>query len=269
MNEDFEKLQLLGAQKIYEQTHITRVNVEHILSKSFDQLDKVKFYGFLSILEREYSLNLEPLKQEYDAYLEAHYEDEDDLSEMTYEIQIKKKKRLQKIMLAVIVLIGVVSFIYLLFARLEKKTEQPLIINNTQIDKAAKLIDNNNTKAVADLNSTNSLNTPQESNITAAPTVQKKSEATKLEFITTAKLWMGITDLGTGKQTQKVVQNSFELNATKDYLLILGHGMIRIDLGDKNITLPQRGKVWLLFKNGALKTLTHDQYKQLNKGKSW
>ena len=68
MSEGFEKLKKIGAQKIYEKTHIARANVEYILSKSFDKLPKVQFRGFISILERDYGLDLQDVLHEFEQH---------------------------------------------------------------------------------------------------------------------------------------------------------------------------------------------------------
>ncbi|MBN2782493.1 MAG: hypothetical protein JXQ66_04575, partial [Campylobacterales bacterium] len=63
MSSDLEKLREIGAQKIFEQTHITKEHVQAILHKSFEGLNKVQFNGFISILEREYQVDLKDVKE--------------------------------------------------------------------------------------------------------------------------------------------------------------------------------------------------------------
>ena len=61
----FNKLQELGSKAITAATHIPIAHVESILNKEFDTFQKPQFFGFLSILEREYKIDLSALKQEY------------------------------------------------------------------------------------------------------------------------------------------------------------------------------------------------------------
>ena len=63
MNEELEKLQSVGAQKIYETTHIPITHIQSILHGSFEGFSKVQFVGFISILEREYQQDLSILKK--------------------------------------------------------------------------------------------------------------------------------------------------------------------------------------------------------------
>jgi hypothetical protein len=64
MSTDYEKLKAIGAQKIHEATHIPRLHVQAILNKTYDDMTKIQFFGFISILEREYLLNLQELKED-------------------------------------------------------------------------------------------------------------------------------------------------------------------------------------------------------------
>jgi hypothetical protein len=46
MNSDLNKLKEIGAQKIYEQTHVSKEHVQSILHSSFEGLSKVQFFRF-------------------------------------------------------------------------------------------------------------------------------------------------------------------------------------------------------------------------------
>lgn len=52
VNEGFEKLGTIGAQKINEKTHISKYHVQALLHNNFDDMTKIQFLGFVSILER-------------------------------------------------------------------------------------------------------------------------------------------------------------------------------------------------------------------------
>ena len=61
MDEELQILQSIGAQKIYETTHIPIKYVQSMLHGSFEGFSKVQFLGFISILEREYQQDLSEL----------------------------------------------------------------------------------------------------------------------------------------------------------------------------------------------------------------
>ncbi|WP_434657460.1 hypothetical protein [Sulfurimonas sp. NW9] len=67
-NDGLQKLKDIGAQKIYEDTHIPVGHIQAILHASFDGLNKIQFIGFISILQREYNIDLSELKNAGTAY---------------------------------------------------------------------------------------------------------------------------------------------------------------------------------------------------------
>ena len=62
-----ETLREIGSQKISEQTHIAKKFVEDILNENFDSMNKIQFAGFISILEREYGVDLHAQSEAYKA----------------------------------------------------------------------------------------------------------------------------------------------------------------------------------------------------------
>ena len=62
MSDGLNKLRGIGAQKIHELTHIARQHVQAVLHETFDDMNKIQFLGFVSILEREYGVDLSDLK---------------------------------------------------------------------------------------------------------------------------------------------------------------------------------------------------------------
>ena len=62
MNDGLAVLKEIGAQKIHNDTHISREYVQSIIHGSFEGLSSVHFVGFVSILEREYNIDLSELK---------------------------------------------------------------------------------------------------------------------------------------------------------------------------------------------------------------
>ncbi len=68
MSEAIKILQNIGVQKIHEDTHISRSDAESIIHERYSQLNKVQLLGFISILEREYGLDLSSLKNNALAY---------------------------------------------------------------------------------------------------------------------------------------------------------------------------------------------------------
>ena len=70
----FEDLQALGIEKIHEQTHISRDKLELVMGKAYEKIGRVQFMGYISILEREFGVELNNIKEEYKAFYNENAE---------------------------------------------------------------------------------------------------------------------------------------------------------------------------------------------------
>jgi hypothetical protein len=282
MNEDFEKLKKIGAQKIYEKTHISVTNIESIFNKSFDKIPKVQFRGFISILEREYKLDLQDVLADY----EQHRSKDEEIVEYI-KIDTKEYGKFDKKMILSALLVTLVVG-YLIISSLTHSGSETVEANNTEIETAKANLENN--ASVADVNETNSseVNSTAEVNVSDANmsvNVQKAPDvpqpiktatvsattgkATKFEIIPSKTLWLDYIDQENSKETQVTTSKSFDLDASKNYLLETGHAFMKIDLGSEIKEFSQSGKKYFKFENGELTELTRQGFKDLNKGKAW
>ena len=72
MNDNIKKLEKIGIKKIHEDTHIAVKYIQAILYESFEDTQKVQLLGFMSILEREYDIDLSELKEKAKQYFEEN-----------------------------------------------------------------------------------------------------------------------------------------------------------------------------------------------------
>ena len=263
MSEDFEKLKKIGAQKIYEKTHIARVNIEYILNKSFDELPKIQFRGFIAILEREYKLNLQDLLAEY----EAHRVKDEEIVEY---IKIDKKeygKFDQKIILLALVATLIIG--YLIISSLTHSTNETTELNNSEIETAKANIERNTTVVKetnsSELNQSVELNTSENTTAPKMPNVVQGTKSSKFQIIPEKMLWMAYTDLGTKKHKQERTADSIDLNASNNYIIETGHGFLKIDTGSGVKEFSGESKKYFKFENGELTELSRTEYKKLNK----
>ncbi|WP_345992648.1 hypothetical protein [Sulfurimonas sp. HSL-1716] len=262
MNEDFEKLKAIGAQKIYEKTHIARKNVEYILTKSFDKIPKIQFRGFISILEREYHLDLSELLDEYE---QQHTSDEQDPLEPTID---KKEKSKPDKKLIILILIAMLAVGYFLISNILNDNTEDLELNNSQIESAKVHLDLNTTeKNVTVVPADTSVIHDQ--NVTDKNDTKESLAATRLEILTKRSLWVGYIDMSDFKKKQIIIQNNLELDPSKNYLLVFGHGMLKIDLGIELKEYHDANKKYFKFEDGELTELTKKEFKKLNKGNTW
>jgi hypothetical protein len=264
MSEDFDKLKAIGAQKIYEKTHIARASIELILNKSFDKLPKVQFRGFIAILERDYKVNLQDILAEFEAHTAKDEEIVQYIKIDTKEYGKFDKKVIVAALLATL-LVG-----YFIISSFTHSSTEVVELNNSEIETAKANIERNES-VVTDVNSSE-INTSAENNVsTVAPVVTKPTATTttKFEIIPGKKLWFAYVDMQDFKQTQMTIRNNFDLNASKNYLLEMGHGILKMDFGGEIKEFNENKKKYFKFENGTLNEISRDEFKNLNKGKAW
>ncbi|WP_434657458.1 hypothetical protein [Sulfurimonas sp. NW9] len=80
---------------------------------------------------------------------------------------------------------------------------------------------------------------------------------------------MGYIDVATNKKYQKTFTGEFDLDPDKEWLLIFGHGYIDIVTDTEKKKFNSKKTLRLLYKEGAVKELTFEEFKRLNRGSSW
>ena len=262
-NDGLQKLKEIGAQKIYEDTHIPVEHVQAIIHESFDGLTKIHFIGFISILQREYKIDLSELKNAGVAYY-----DEGSLVETITENGLFVPPKKERNFTIIYIVLAMVVFLFALYYTVEyakKNMEAPVEhIDSTAIENAKKNIqyfENNDTNTTAqELNTT----------IKVAPVVEEKKALPKsLKIIPRSKVWMGYIDVQTNKKYQKTFQQEFDLDPKRDWLLIFGHGYVYIVIDGEKKKFSEKNTLRLLYKEGELSELTLDEFKRLNRGNSW
>ena len=265
-----EKLQSIGAHKIFEQTHIAKKFVEDILNEKFSTMSKVQFFGFISILEREYNIDLHELEEAYSSSSatpdvkgkEPFVVSEQDTSDSS------STNNKAYIFVGLLVL----GAVFMLLKPESTPQEKPQISDSQKIEVTT--IDNelnNSTIEEARLNLT-SLDTTEEVEVVAEPKAEVVVEpvhTSKFEVKPRSKLWIGIVDLETFKRTQKMSANAFELDPDKEWLLVMGHGYVNFEVNGEEQSYKDKNKVWFAYENGTLSKVSRSEFKEKNRGKAW
>ena len=274
MKEGFEKLQELGAQKIHEDTHIARAHVQAVIHESFEDLNRVQFLGFVSILEREYNLDLSELKNSGLLFF-----DEDTLStpekKGVFVLSKQEKKPTLIYVLLAIVLVGLVTFFVLNSTSSESaessvapKAKENKIINKVKKDLETKNIVELNTSdvksSIVDLNLTKS----EELNVSKSLPLQA-TKALKPFIIKAKKVWIGYIDVKSRKKYQETFRGELALKRDKEWLLILGHAHVKFYVNGKAKTFNSSKNLYMHYKNGTIEKLTLKEFKKLNRGRKW
>lgn len=263
MSEGFEKLKSIGAQKIHEKTHIAKHHVQALLHESFDEMTKVQFIGFISILEREYTFRLPDLRErglEHFKGLSKSFEEE---SQVFFTPKKKKNNTFLYILLALILLISGIIYNNLNHEKSldeQNATYEELQIQEKEIEEIPEIFEENNT--------TNELINIQESNAT-----QETQELVVLEkslvIVPRTRLWIGYINTNTHQKYQKTITEPLEFDGEKDWLLYLGHGNIEIVLHGETIGYKKADNMRFSYQDGELKEIDLQEFKSLNRGNKW
>ncbi len=156
---------------ISQKTKISEANLENLLAANFDNLKKVKTLGFISILEREYKVDLNALKEEALAYYNEH--NEENGFSVGAPIEGEKKGRSKLFLFVILVLLGYASWYF--FAQFDKKHLSQLIpfMNEQVIEDFATEDKGKKEDLVADLSIANIVVNDTQTNVTIEETVEE------------------------------------------------------------------------------------------------
>jgi len=284
MSEALDKLKEIGAQKIYEDTHIPIGHVQSILYESFEGLNKLQFLGFVSIIEREYGYDLSEVRNQGIAYFdELSKNREVVINEAIYKAPTHKKNFIVLyIILAIIIFI--VAIIYTMNSAqesLDNTVQESKIVedvkqniiedtdhkdqNSTQ---ESKIIPDMNSSQEHDVNISNS-DTLEEVNIQEEQVEPKAQVAESFIIEPTKRVWLGYIDVDTNKKYQKTFKGKLNLDPSKEWLLYFGHGYINIVIDGEKEKFADRHTLRLHYKDGKIEKISVEEFKRLNRGRKW
>ena len=257
-------------EEISKRTKISPISLRYIKNKEYEKIPKVKFYGFINIIEREFKIDLSELIDEYNSTLSIPKEE---TQKPVTTSPVKKEKNNLIFILSVILLLITGSIIYYKTSLNTKPSqnetnETPLEITEEKAISADELNKTTQTtqkttvnteKNITTLNMAESKN-PDE-NITKAS--QKIASETKNEnnqtiapssitIIPNEKVWYRAINLDTNKTYEYLTSNPKTLPGS-NYFIKFGHGNVTIEYGNKVIEPNTKKIVRILLKNGNYK----------------
>jgi len=260
MNEELEQLQKIGAQKIHEQTHIPLLTVQALIHSSYDGFSRVQFLGFISILEREYKLELKVMRENGLTHFDVDEESED---EGVFVVTQKRQKKTYLLVIALIIFIA--GILYQIFV--VNKEEDVKIVDNAKIEEMknsiSPLMESEKNSSVLLESSSKKVVTPIEKK---EKIVEKPSSLT---IESKSKVWFGYIDFATNKRYQTTFHGSKTLDPKKSWLLMFGHGYVNIIINGVVHKFTSPKTVRFLYKNGELTEIDAREFKKLNRGRKW
>lgn len=273
----FEDLQALGTEKIHERTHISRDKIELVLTKSYAQIGRVQFMGYVSILEREYDIDLSNIKEEYTQFCQSNPTILAPKQSVILQAASNSKPKwiVAGTLLIIILMIGG----YFLQGKMSAAPSEDVMNLTTS---SVQVVEQNDT-AGAETNETNitasvaKVETNQSTANTLQPMVSTQQNETLASTATdqqTAilpqfKVWYGIIDLESGKKIQGITIDPIVIDPTKTLLIVLGHGRVELTSAEGKKVLNDKNTVHFMCEKGVLKQITQQEFIERNGGKNW
>jgi len=279
MSDALKKLKDLGAQKIYEDTHIPVGHVQAVLDGNYEGLTRIQFLGFLSILERDYSIDLSEERARATAHYEELNESEPLADDGIFVVPTKPKN-----FTPFYILFAITVFLAALYYTLD-------IANNTNIANtnaaqtepfAERTIESSmpmQKQGTAgdvslEMNTTapsfeETVTQTKEENASAAPSSVKETQSQALEILPRSRVWLGYIDVVTNQKKQKTFTDELDLDGDKEWLLLFGHGYVDVIAGGEKQHFSEKNGLRLHYKDGMLEKISLEEFKRLNRGRKW
>lgn len=289
MSSGLDKLKSIGVQKIHEATHISTKYIQAIFHENFEDMHQVQFLGFISILEREYGIELEELKNRGLDYFNTKIKYTKDAE--IYKTFTGKKKRNFRSIYVSIALVVFILFSFVSIRSLSNSYTEAQLVDDSAIESAKNKIyiasneanisieqnvtvpaveQNQTIAAVAEQNQTviveqNQTVLLKDQNKTIKISEQKQNAIQSFKITPKYKVWVGFVDLGTLKKSDKTFSDELVLDSNKDWALSFGHGFVNIEIDGVVKKFTKKERLHLLYKNRELKEISFDEYKTLGK----
>jgi len=260
-------LKKAGVSEVCSRTHISRDNIEALLAEEFAKFTPVQFQGFVSILEREYGIDLEALRAAYAESIPREQESRTAVKEDPFVISVKgEQKHKRNVTAMALLLAGAVAAA--LFVLFPSEPPAKIELNNTAIDEAQA-----NMAAVEIVEETNTTQT-----VVDAVQEERQSEGSEMPepmvrqgmtLYPRSRVWVGMIDTQSREHFTKTTDDPVVLDANRSWLVVTGHGLIDVECGERNTTYKQSDKLYFLYEDGECRVLDADEFKLRNQGQMW
>ena len=293
MSEGFERLKQIGSERIHKETHISLKHLDAMLNEDFSSITRVQFLGFISILEREYHIDLSDYKENSLALLV----DNSPYSSSESHLFVVAKKQTNYTPLYIFITFIIFASVAYMSIDLAPSQESFGVEDNNVIKEAKKIVENkiqtreieiqkeqdtaekNLQVASQEIKEVEEI--PLDEKIEeekvvdnkeleekeSTPVVEKSEQ--ELFIAPKSKVWLGYIDLKSGKKKSLTVKESFNIKLKNDFLFMFGHGRVDLKLDDTEYHFKTAKTLRLLYKDRKLTKISAKEFKALNKGKKW
>lgn len=258
---------------IRQKTKISLEDLEFLLKEDFSKLSKPKALGFITILAREYHMNLSSLKEKAQLYYNNQYEEEE--QPIIFSPLEQDKPRSKWFTVIVIFALGLVSWYS--FTQFEKKTLSKLLPFEEKVPSIDRPISSDDSglkigREVEVLPLAKKTKVIVETKTLATPVVQRTLVSGKSFSLTpVGKLWFGLIDISSGKKDQFDISNklSFDM-AGKSWLIATNSKAFSLVQGQQTETYSEGSRHYFKINAEAgIEILTQNEYVRLGGYEKW
>jgi len=237
---------------INKRTRISPISLRYIKNKEFEKIPRVKFLGFVKIIEKEFEIDLSELVEEYNQATNHISNDKSD-------VKLKEPKKHNTLILFILAVILFSLGAYLLYTNYNQNgTKKEL--NATYIPVNDKNISDENTTDTQQNEKQKIANTLKvdEKNSTSTTKFSSKQKTLltpkEIEIVPNEKVWFKAVNLDNNKTVEYLTSNPKTLKGANWYIKF-GHGNITIYYGEKTIAPETKKILRILFKDGKTEFL--------------
>ena len=297
MSYSLEELRELGTQKIHNDTHIIKSHIDSILNEDFESINKVQMFGFLSIIEKAYDLDLTHIRENAK---EFYQEQEAESHEHGGVFVIASKNKKSSIFYIVLILI---AFVTVAFLTLDSTSKNNVVESENRVIEEVKknisLVKSEKIEEIKPIIKKEIIVVPkpkvelptketevvvkkekktvvkkeviveEEVVVEKEPKIQETPTIKSLSLIPISKVWIGYINVTKNKKYQKILSEEFSFDPTQEWLMILGHSNVKFNINGKDIEYKHRKSLRLFYKDGLLKEISLEEFKTINRGKKW
>ncbi|HHO42557.1 MAG TPA: hypothetical protein ENN12_04275 [Epsilonproteobacteria bacterium] len=272
-----EILEENGMPSIHKQTKISIEHLTKLFARDFSGLKKVQAYGFLSILEREYDVDLSDIKEECESYFAPSTNEAETI--IAYPPPEKKFKMfwIWFILAGALVVFGwcFMRSNYLKSSIGEAKTsiqtnQLSLLVEQDmlQLETQTSSKDEIEAKGAIDINSTEDINsTMLQSAVADVDTLGATPDF--VQIVPVKKLWFGLVNLDTKVVTDQIIDAPFEFDITKSWLVATSVAPFTLKSSDDERMFNDIKSHYFHIDKFGAKEITKDEFVSLGGSKQW
>lgn len=275
--------------EISYQTKISIDNLEKVLAKDFASLSRLKTFGFISILEREYKADLLVIREEANQYYMQFSSSKNSVIHVP--LSDEKKGNSKFFLLVILALLGYASWYF--FTQFDKKHLSEMIpfIDESMIEKFMPDKAEDNSSSVKVESSTTSVppvikidtkeaEVKQESKVKEDTKeedkeVKKTEKVEKVEkqvvsIIPVHRLWFGLIDLETRTRKHFSVADAYTLDvSSKRWLVATSSASFSLKSKSDSKAFSNNKEHYFLIDKEEMKVLTKSEYVALGGWDQW